>query len=110
MSLSIDVHNAVAAAVLPPSKTGAASLFNEQTPSHGAETTSTGAGTSAAYTIADSASTGAAMSTQAPAGVKADLDGDGARLMALQVKQALTGYTGAIANQSSQAILSLFRN
>lgn len=41
-----------------------------------------------------------------------DLDADGARLMALQVQQALqaSGQAQSVANQGPQALLSLFRN
>lgn len=40
--------------------------------------------------------------------VRPDLDADGARLMALQIRQGLEG-AGAIANVEPQAVLSLFR-
>ena len=47
---------------------------------------------------------------QAPANVRTDLDADGARLLALQVRQGLeTSGVGAIANVEPQAVLSLFR-
>ena len=39
-----------------------------------------------------------------------DPDGDGARLMALQVSQQLSAQSTAIANQAPQSILSLFRS
>jgi flagellin len=42
-------------------------------------------------------------------GLSNDLSADGARLAALQVRQQLTSGAGAIANQTPQAILSLFR-
>ncbi len=49
--------------------------------------------------------------TQASASPRsADPDGDSARLMALQVSQQLSAQSTAIANQSPQAILSLFRS
>ncbi|HEX4181632.1 MAG TPA: hypothetical protein VHY34_00020 [Caulobacteraceae bacterium] len=38
-----------------------------------------------------------------------DLDGDGARLLALQVSQQLGGQSQSIANQAPQALLSLLR-
>ncbi|HTX50611.1 MAG TPA: hypothetical protein VME40_14590 [Caulobacteraceae bacterium] len=41
-------------------------------------------------------------------GVNSSLDGDGARLQALQVQQQLSGSGQAISNQSPQAILALF--
>lgn len=42
--------------------------------------------------------------------VRSDLDADGARLMALQVRQGLEAHgAGAIANVEPQAVLSLFR-
>jgi hypothetical protein len=42
--------------------------------------------------------------------VRTDLDADGARLMALQVRQGLEAAgAGAIANVEPQAVLSLFR-
>jgi len=43
-------------------------------------------------------------------GVNSALDGDGARLQALQVQQQLSGSNQAISNQSPQAILALFVN
>jgi len=43
-------------------------------------------------------------------GVNSSLDGDGARLQALQVQQQLSGSGQAISNQSPQAILALFTN
>ncbi|MFT3727335.1 MAG: hypothetical protein QM759_05900 [Terricaulis sp.] len=44
------------------------------------------------------------------ANVRTDLDADGARLLALQVRQGLDGAgVGAIANADPQAVLSLFR-
>jgi flagellin len=43
-------------------------------------------------------------------GVNSALDGDGARLQALQVQQQLSGSGQAISNQSPQAILALFAN
>lgn len=46
----------------------------------------------------------------AASGVRHDLDADGARLMALQVRQGLaTAQTDAIANVEPQAVLALFR-
>jgi hypothetical protein len=45
---------------------------------------------------------------QSGAAVSNDLDADGARLLALQVRQGLQG-AGAIANVEPQAVLSLFR-
>lgn len=47
---------------------------------------------------------------QGAAGVRHDVDTDGARLLALQVRQGLQGANGAaIANVEPQAVLSLFR-
>ncbi len=109
MSLSIDAHNAVAAAVLSPDKIGDAGGLNGQATPERAETSSSKPGASPAYTVATSATVGAGASIQIPSGVQDDLTGDGARLMALQVKQALAGHAGSIANPSSQSILSLFR-
>ena len=43
------------------------------------------------------------------AGVRHDLDADGARLLALQVRQGLEGAGAPIANVEPQAVLSLFR-
>ena len=44
-------------------------------------------------------------------GVNADLDAEGARLLALQVRQDLQGFDGGgIANVEPQAVLALFRN
>jgi hypothetical protein len=43
------------------------------------------------------------------AGVRHDLDTDGARLLALQVRQGLEGAGAPIANVEPQAVLSLFR-
>ena len=43
------------------------------------------------------------------ANVRTDLDADGARLLALQVRQGLEGSSGGIANVEPQAVLSLFR-
>jgi flagellin-like hook-associated protein FlgL len=40
--------------------------------------------------------------------INPDLDGDGARLQALQVQQTLAGSNSAISNQSPQSILALF--
>ena len=40
--------------------------------------------------------------------INGSLDGDGARLQALQVQQQLSGAGGAISNQAPQAILALF--
>lgn len=40
---------------------------------------------------------------------RADIDADGARLLALQVKQGLAGSGAAIANAQPQAVLSLFK-
>ena len=42
-------------------------------------------------------------------GTTSDLDGDGARLLALQVRQQLSAHTLSIANQAPQALLSLLR-
>jgi hypothetical protein len=42
-------------------------------------------------------------------GVRHDLDADGARLLALQVRQGLEGAGAPIANVEPQAVLSLFR-
>jgi flagellin len=39
-----------------------------------------------------------------------DLNADGARLMALQIQQALAGQPTAIGNQAPQAVLALFRS
>jgi hypothetical protein len=39
-----------------------------------------------------------------------DLDADGARLMALQVRQSMTDSGLAIANSDPQTILALFRS
>lgn len=47
-----------------------------------------------------------AVQTPATAG---ELDGDGARLLALQVRQQLSSHTLSIANQAPQALLSLLR-
>lgn len=45
------------------------------------------------------------------AGVRRDLDADGARLLALQVRQGLEGVgSSPIANVEPQAVLALFRN
>jgi hypothetical protein len=41
--------------------------------------------------------------------VRSDLDADGARLLALQVRQGLEGAGASIANVEPQAVLSLFR-
>ena len=46
---------------------------------------------------------------QSAAGVRADLDADSARLLALQVRQGLEKSSGPIANVEPQAVLSLFR-
>ncbi len=46
----------------------------------------------------------------APAVTSTDDDGDSMRLLALQVSQQLSTQSSAIANQSPQAILSLFRS
>lgn len=47
---------------------------------------------------------------QGAAGIRHDIDADGARLLALQVRQGLEGVRGAaIANVEPQAVLSLFR-
>lgn len=43
------------------------------------------------------------------AGVRADIDTDGARLMALQVRQGLEAAGAPIANVEPQAVLSLFK-
>lgn len=43
------------------------------------------------------------------AGVRHDLDSDGARLLALHVRQALDGSGAPIANVEPQAVLALFR-
>ena len=51
----------------------------------------------------------ASQTLQAGAGVNSDLDGEGARLLALQVRQQLGGQTLSIANQAPQALLSLLR-
>jgi flagellin len=48
--------------------------------------------------------------SSALAGGSPDLDADGARLMALQIQQALAGQPTAIGNQAPQAVLALFRN
>jgi hypothetical protein len=46
----------------------------------------------------------------AEAGARGDFDADGARLLALQVRQGLEAVGGApIANAEPQAVLSLFR-
>lgn len=46
----------------------------------------------------------------AEAGARGDLDADGARLLALQIRQGLEAASGApIANAEPQAVLSLFR-
>ncbi len=45
----------------------------------------------------------------AAGGERADVDADGARLLALQVRQGLSGSGGAIANAQPQAVLSLFK-
>lgn len=42
--------------------------------------------------------------------VRADLDSDGARLLALQVRQGLEAARGAIANAEPQAVLALFKS
>jgi flagellin len=49
------------------------------------------------------------LSQLAGASGQPDLDADSARLMALQVQQALAGQSQAVANQGPQALLSLFR-
>lgn len=41
--------------------------------------------------------------------VNPDLDGEGARLQALQLQQQLSGQTVSIANQAPQALLALLR-
>lgn len=41
--------------------------------------------------------------------VSADLDSEGARLMALQTQQLLSGQSAAVVNQAPQTVLSLFR-
>jgi len=41
--------------------------------------------------------------------VNPDLDGEGARLAALQLQQQLSGQTAPIANQAPQALLALLR-
>ncbi len=41
--------------------------------------------------------------------VTSDLDGEGARLQALQVQQQLSGQSASIANQAPQALLALLR-
>jgi hypothetical protein len=46
----------------------------------------------------------------AEAGARGDFDADGARLLALQIRQGLDAAGGApIANAEPQAVLSLFR-
>jgi hypothetical protein len=47
--------------------------------------------------------------TQSNPNVRTDLDADGARLLALQVRQGLESAGGAIANAEPQAVLSLFK-
>jgi hypothetical protein len=47
---------------------------------------------------------------QGVSGVNSGLDADAARLLALQVRQSLSGQSGAIANAAPQAILGLFRD
>jgi hypothetical protein len=41
--------------------------------------------------------------------VNPDLDGEGARLQALQLQQSLGAHTASIANQAPQALLALLR-
>ncbi len=50
----------------------------------------------------------AVVAQAANASTTSDLDGDGARLQALQVQQQLAGSGAAISNQAPQAILALF--
>ncbi len=110
MSLSVDAHQALAAPPVPRAPSPDAS--GGQPAQHGADSPASpaaGSNPSAAYTIAPTASGGAAAASGPLPGVQHDLDSDGARLMALQVQQALAGQPASIANQSSQSILSLFR-
>lgn len=104
MSLSIDAHHALAA--FPSAKTASADAADDQA---SANTQDAAPAASAAYTIDATASTPASTASAPLSGVKDDLDGDGARLVALQVRQALAGQSVSVANQSSQTILSLFR-
>lgn len=68
---------------------------------------SDGASLAAGEDLAVQAEPGAA---QGAAGIRHDIDADGARLLALQVRQGLEGVGGAaIANVEPQAVLSLFR-
>ena len=113
MNLSIDAHKAVAAVVLPQAKISDGAASDQATSDMAnASTMSTSAAPAAAYTISTSAvSTGSVGAASQPlSGIQDDLTGDGARLMALQVTQAISNYSGSLANPSSQAILSLFRN
>ena len=63
-----------------------------------------------AYKVSTSSPVGIASSPQDVAGVQPDVDGDGARLLALQVQQALSAQPTSIANSASQSILSLLKS
>ncbi len=66
-----------------------------------------------AYTISGSAAASASHASAKASdvtGVQPDIDGDGARLMALQVQQDLATQTTPIANASSTSILGLFKS
>lgn len=51
-----------------------------------------------------------ALDSAVGANVVADLDAEGARLTALQVRQTLTGFNAAIANSAPSNLLTLFRD
>ena len=76
-----------------------------------------GAGRSGEAKTAAASSSNITLSTPTPpasgqsavAGVQPDIDGDGARLLALQVQQSLGAQPTSIANGVSQSILSLFK-
>ncbi len=70
------------------------------------------AGLSTLQTQADqiSAHTDFVQTLASASATSADVDGDSARLLALQVSQQLSGQTTAIANGAPQSILSLFRS
>ena len=62
-----------------------------------------------AYTLSGAA-TQASAKTSSVAGVQPDVDGDGARLLALQLQQDLSAQSTSIANASSSSILGLFKS
>jgi len=115
--VAININPYAPAQISPQELTG--NSESSTSPSNHAGAPSAGADTSseASPTLSDQVSAHAGLvalasgALQAGAGglVNPDLDGEGARLQALQLQQQLSVQTVSIANQAPQALLALLR-